>query len=128
MLKVDLVLRHTNNRFRCVACVICNTKSPNVRLMVEGVGSVSVSTTSLCVLKVLRIKGRVDNLRYIKLNKFNVMTLTFNESDTAAWKVELKVNRRLLTFKIDTGADFSIMDESTYHSLRPKPRLNSVTN
>lgn len=46
-----------------------------------------------------------------------------NESDIEAWKVKLKVNRRLLTFTIDTSTDFSIMDELTYHSLRPKPRL-----
>ena len=51
-----------------------------------------------------------------------------NNNDTEAWKVKLKVNRRLLTFKIDTGADVSIMDETTYHSLRPKPRLDPVTN
>ena len=46
-----------------------------------------------------------------------------NKSDTEPWYVNLKVNNRILSFKIDTGADVSVISEATYKHLRPKPNL-----
>ncbi|KAK3106947.1 hypothetical protein FSP39_003645 [Pinctada imbricata] len=46
-----------------------------------------------------------------------------NNSDTEPWYVNLKVNNRILSFKIDTGADVSVISEATYKHLRPKPNL-----
>ena len=59
-----------------------------------------------------------------------MMSITFlvQSPMSLTWKDKLKVNLRLLTFKIDTGANVSIMNMSTYHSLRSKLRLNPVTN
>lgn len=40
-----------------------------------------------------------------------------NSDNTDAWTVKLKVCRKLITFKIDTGADTSVITEATYNSL-----------
>lgn len=44
------------------------------------------------------------------------------ESDTD-WDVELKVNGNPIEFKIDTGADTTVMKEETFSELQPRPRL-----
>ena len=70
--KVDIpvvsitVLRHTNRHFRYVASVTNGTSrsSPNVQLEVVGAGSVSVSITSPCVVR-LKLMGH-NNIRYDK--------------------------------------------------------------
>ena len=43
-----------------------------------------------------------------------------------AWTVELTVCDKPVTFKIDTGADTSVITESTYNALPWKPKLDPV--
>lgn len=51
-----------------------------------------------------------------------------NSDNTDAWTVKLKVCRKLITFKIDTGADTSVITEATYNSLPVKPKLQEPKN
>ncbi|KAL5017318.1 hypothetical protein ScPMuIL_006907 [Solemya velum] len=59
---------------------------------------------------------------------FFLRSVTNCDDQSKAWDVKLKVCNQNLTFKIDTGADRSIITESTYNSLSPKPKLSSVTS
>ena len=46
-----------------------------------------------------------------------------------AWKVDLDlndVNGHPVTFKLDSGADVSVMSDSNYKQLRPRPSLKTV--
>ena len=40
-----------------------------------------------------------------------------------SWSVVLHINRKPVQFKIDTGADISVISVSTYQSLTPRPKL-----
>ena len=44
------------------------------------------------------------------------------------WTITLPVSSQLLEFKIDSGADTSIISEETYHSLQPSPKLDPVSS
>ena len=48
-------------------------------------------------------------------------------SESAGWRTTLMVNGTQVAFKIDTGADVSVISEQTYRSLRVKPKLRSST-
>ena len=53
--------------------------------------------------------------------------------NSSVWKVDLDLNDvkgHLVTFKLDSGADVSVMSDSNYKELRPRPNLsqNSQTN
>ena len=39
------------------------------------------------------------------------------------WSVVSHINRKPVQFKIDTGADISVISVSTYQSLTPRPKL-----
>lgn len=51
-----------------------------------------------------------------------------NSDNTDAWTVKLKVCRKLITFKIDTGADTSVITEATYNSPPVKTKLQKPKN
>ena len=40
------------------------------------------------------------------------------------WKAEVKLNEHAVTFKVDTGADVTVIPPNMYHSLVPKPSLS----
>ena len=40
-----------------------------------------------------------------------------------SWKAEVKLNERTVKFKVDTGADVTVIPLNIYHSLVPKPSL-----
>ena len=42
------------------------------------------------------------------------------------WKTQVTIGKRKVYFKIDTGADVSIMTVTTYHALKPKPQLEKT--
>ena len=51
------------------------------------------------------------------------------DDSSPAWKVDLDLNDvqgHPVTFKLDTGADVSVMSDSNYKQLRPRPSLNTV--
>ncbi|KAL6470492.1 hypothetical protein MHYP_G00216110 [Metynnis hypsauchen] len=48
--------------------------------------------------------------------------------DEPPWRTTLDVADTPVSFKIDSGADTSIMSEATYETLRSKPKLIEVTN
>ena len=41
-----------------------------------------------------------------------------------SWKAEVKLNERTVKFKVDTGADVTVIPPNIYHSLVPKPSLS----
>lgn len=48
-------------------------------------------------------------------------------SDKEHWQVKLKLNGKLTSFKIDTGADITVIPEATYNSLSQRPPLKPTT-
>ena len=44
-----------------------------------------------------------------------------------SWKAEIKLNDHEVKFKVDTGADVTVIPPSVYHSLVPKPSLSKCT-
>ena len=40
------------------------------------------------------------------------------------WEVELELNGKLTKFKIDTGADITVIPEAVYSSLVPRHHFN----
>lgn len=62
-------------------------------------------------------------------DSFYMGSIDLSISDnTDAWTVKLKVCRKLITFKIDTGADTSVITEATYNSLPVKLKLQEPKN
>ena len=41
-----------------------------------------------------------------------------------SWKAEVKLNEHAVKFKVDTGADVTVIPPNIYHSLVPKPSLS----
>lgn len=48
------------------------------------------------------------------------------EESTPAWRVDLCLGKSWKSFKVDTGADVTIMSYSSYCGLKPKPSLSIV--
>ena len=44
-----------------------------------------------------------------------------------SWKVKVSLNGMLAEFKVDTGADVTVIPPSLYHSLQPDPSLSRTT-
>ena len=64
-----------------------------------------------------------DELDY---EEFYLGSITCDQ-DEKPWEITLNINNTPVTFKIDTGADISVMSEITLNSLLKKPKLH-VTN
>ena len=47
--------------------------------------------------------------------------------DKDPWQVDLKLDGQPTEFKIDTGADVTVIPEATYSNLVPRPPLQSTT-
>jgi len=39
------------------------------------------------------------------------------------WQVNIKLNNLNIVWKLDSGADVSVIGDNTYHKIRPKPEL-----
>ena len=50
------------------------------------------------------------------------------EDSSKDWTVNVRMNGSNVVFKLDTGADTSVISENTYTKLLDKPQLNSVNN
>ncbi len=48
--------------------------------------------------------------------------------DEPPWRTSLTLAHTPVSFKIDSGADTSVMSEATYETLQNKPKLTAVTN
>ena len=55
----------------------------------------------------------------------DVQDVWCNDSDEPRWYVSLDVNGTQVKFKVDTGADTTVMPESEYRRLKTKPKLNA---
>lgn len=49
------------------------------------------------------------------------------DDSSPAWKVDLDLKGRPVTFKIDTGADVTVMSHASYVMLRPRPPLKAIS-
>ncbi|XP_064595725.1 uncharacterized protein K02A2.6-like [Liolophura sinensis] len=49
------------------------------------------------------------------------------DSQEPAWTVNLRILNKSIKFKIDSGADVTIMCETTYNSLQPRPALKPAS-
>ncbi|XP_012941975.1 uncharacterized protein LOC106012728 [Aplysia californica] len=58
----------------------------------------------------------------------NVVTdVNFGEVSEPPWRVTLNLGGRATSFKIDTGADVSIMSKAVYNRLSPRPKLKTTS-
>ena len=48
-------------------------------------------------------------------------------NDDSPWMTVVEIKKKKLDFKIDTGADVSVISRKTFDSLQPRPRLESTT-
>lgn len=55
-------------------------------------------------------------------------TVMCDQQHEAPWEITLKVAEYPIKFKIDTGADISIIPEAVYHKIRPRPPLQHNNN
>ena len=58
---------------------------------------------------------------------FFLVSANLNNRDKDSWQVDLELNGKLTNFKIDTGADITVISEATYNSLLPMPPPQSST-
>ena len=61
-------------------------------------------------------KGKQRTLREINLPAVDNIT-------SKPWQVNIKLNNLNIAWKLDSGADVSVIGDNTYHKLRPKPEL-----
>ena len=54
-----------------------------------------------------------------------LFSVNLNNRDKDSCQVDLELNSKLTNFKIDTGADITVISEVTYNSLLPMPPLQS---
>ena len=50
-----------------------------------------------------------------------------DNADDSPWMTKVEIKKTKLNFKIDTGADVSVMSNQTYKKLQPRPELQSTT-
>jgi transposase InsO family protein len=60
-------------------------------------------------------------------DSFFLGSVTTCEDEAGAWNTKLKICNRHIVFKIDTGADTSVITESTYNALPWKPKLQPAS-
>jgi transposase InsO family protein len=51
-----------------------------------------------------------------------------NDSDEPEWAIRLLVENKHIKFKVDPGADVTLITKDTYESLKPKPKLVNAQN
>ena len=69
----------------------------------------------------------VSELQAEQSEEYHLFSVT-NYSNEAPWRVSVKLNKtdRGTSFKIDTGADISVMSLQTYNNMSPKPPLQKT--
>lgn len=55
-------------------------------------------------------------------------TSAFLAEDEPPWRTTLTLARTQVSFKINSGADTSVISEATYETLQNKPKLTTVKN
>ena len=58
---------------------------------------------------------------------FFLGSVNSSDRDKDPWEIKLKLNGKPMKFKIDTGADITVISEATYDSLLPVPPFLSST-
>ena len=57
---------------------------------------------------------------------FFLGSVTCTDDSVSAWRVNLPLEGGTVRFKIDSGADVTVLTESSYNHLKPKPELKST--
>ena len=72
-------------------------------------------------------KKAVSEMQAEQSEEYHLFSVT-NSSNEAPWRVSVKMNGtdRGTSFKIDTGADVSVMSLQTYNNMSPKPPLQKT--
>ncbi|KAK7105840.1 hypothetical protein V1264_017168 [Littorina saxatilis] len=74
---------------------------------------------------VCRSKQTLDNLTNSEQGeKFFLGSLETTENEPP-WRVSLSIGNRVVNFKIDTGADVSVISESEFNKMSPRPKLHT---
>uniref|UniRef100_H2ZXM7 ribonuclease H n=1 Tax=Latimeria chalumnae TaxID=7897 RepID=H2ZXM7_LATCH len=74
---------------------------------------------------------RTKEVREVNVQKSNTASLflgsiTYVDESSKPWKVNLIINGTAVNFKIDTGADASVLSEATYLSMHNPPQFMST--
>lgn len=70
--------------------------------------------------------GFLDSMNSVEMEEPNQQPIYFLGTvvtDTEPWTTDIKIKGSVFTFKIDTGADVSVMSAEDYKKLHPSPKL-----
>jgi hypothetical protein len=121
---------------RCNLCgrfnhwaVCCRTKRNTTREVVHNYEHVpSTAYTEDMVHSRDRDAGNMSAKHCETCNRWYLGAVTNCKDDRNAWNVVLEVCGKNISFKIDTGADISVISESTYKSLSYRPELGPANS
>ena len=60
-------------------------------------------------------------------DEYYLDSITYNKANTSPWIVSMTINNSEIDFKLDTGADVTVITEDTWERLKPKPQISAVT-
>ena len=69
-------------------------------------------------------KVHEQDTRYV--NTFFIGSLDDANDDVPPWRIDLRINDLDVNFKIDTGADVSVITESQWKKMRPRPKIHTT--
>ena len=100
---------HQRNHYASVCQSYLRSTNPRVREVEAGIADIAIEDFSID--EVIADVGDVE------------ITDACIADDSKAWLVDLAMYGRTVKFKLDTGADISIMPKQVYQSLRSPPEL-----
>ncbi|KAK3707792.1 hypothetical protein RRG08_014483 [Elysia crispata] len=72
--------------------------------------------------------GYQEGTREVNLDNTEFFIDSITDTNSAPWRVDLKLEGSTVSFKIDTGADVNVLSKSSWKSLPLKPRLHPARN
>ena len=66
-----------------------------------------------------------NDTSYVDDDRFFLGSITSCDDDVKAWNITLSIFKLDIAFKIDTGADISIISQATYNKFQKKPKLET---
>ena len=72
-------------------------------------------------------KKKVDNVETGASNVYFMGSVADKSDSSSAWRETLTLGRNKISFKLDTGADVSVISTETFENLNPRPTLKKTS-
>ena len=82
-----------------------------------------------CKNKMKRNASKVEQQKHEEesyVDDFWIDTVEVIKETSSAWYHPVEVNGKKIDFKLDSGADLTLITQNTYHEIVPKPKLDRV--